>query len=576
VSTTAVGFSPVPQGNSVITGGVTATANAEGESPLGFIDALLGMLSEGVSPDVPAATGVETEAGTEADLGALANLGLAVDTAIKSDLPATLPENGKQVLADLVAAIAAIDDAVQNGQPIDPALNKKLSETLDDLAGMLGISLPAPPAIDPAITAAAGGAVIATDAELQAGLTAENKPLPPGFEIAPPAEPADAPSSDELAEAFLDAAAKAVTPAQVEEEQPETPPATQTPAGGETEIDPESPLGRLVAKLTEIAEKLESRAPNASAKLEAVVAKLTARALDGETIAKLEADLAATDVEALLAQRPDARAADKPAPPPFTAPTLPMPEVVVQPPKQATPAPKAVEPAAPSEPELAPPEEPRVAKDARPADKPDTEPKLRERGSFASHLADARNDKAAEPNAQGQQAQSPAAQVKTELGIVTPKAVHAAYQAPVQQINVPQVAFEIVRQFNHGNSRFQIRLDPPELGRIDVRMHVDGDGNVHARMTVERAETLDLMQRDQRSLEKALAQAGLDSGKTNLEFSLRQNPFARDGQNPQHQQGNGSPFSRNAFAGSEAEPEIPSTTTQYRGLATPSGVNLFV
>ena len=154
--------------------------------------------------------------------------------------------------------------------------------------------------------------------------------------------------------------------------------------------------------------------------------------------------------------------------------------------------------------------------------------------------------------------------------------MHAAYQAPVQQINVPQVAFEVVRQFNHGNTRFQIRLDPPELGRIDVRMHVDGDGNVHARMTVERAETLDLMQRDQRSLEKALAQAGLDTGKTNLEFSLRQNPFARDGQGQQqHQGGNGSPFAQHRVEADEVS-EVTSTTTQYRGLASPSGVNLFV
>ena len=51
-------------------------------------------------------------------------------------------------------------------------------------------------------------------------------------------------------------------------------------------------------------------------------------------------------------------------------------------------------------------------------------------------------------------------------------------------------------------------------------------GQVNARLTVERAETLDLLQRDQRALERALAQAGLDASKTNLEFSLKQNPFA--------------------------------------------------
>ena len=91
------------------------------------------------------------------------------------------------------------------------------------------------------------------------------------------------------------------------------------------------------------------------------------------------------------------------------------------------------------------------------------------------------------------------------------------------------LAVEIATQARAGNSRFEIRLDPPELGRVDVKMHVDNSGTVNARLTVDRAETLDLFQRDRQALERALSQAGLDSGKTNLEFSLRQqhhNPFA--------------------------------------------------
>src|SRR5690606_42073206 len=85
----------------------------------------------------------------------------------------------------------------------------------------------------------------------------------------------------------------------------------------------------------------------------------------------------------------------------------------------------------------------------------------------------------------------------TAAAAAATKTVHAAYQSPPQQINVPQVAFEMARQFQAGNSRFQIRLDPPEPGRIDLRMDMDRAGNVMARMTVERSETLDLMQRDQ-------------------------------------------------------------------------------
>jgi flagellar hook-length control protein FliK len=150
----------------------------------------------------------------------------------------------------------------------------------------------------------------------------------------------------------------------------------------------------------------------------------------------------------------------------------------------------------------------------------------------------------------------------------------AAYQAN-PQINMPHLAFEMVRQVHNGKSRFQIRLDPPELGRIDVHMHVDNSGNVSARMTVDKAETLDLLQRDQSSLEKALAQAGLDGNKPNLEFSLRQNPFARpDGgqQQPGGQRTFNGGGSETANTADAAEP----APTLYRGTVSAGGVNLFV
>lgn len=592
---TAVGFSPVTPGNSIITG-VAAAAGAAGEgaSPLGFIDALLGMLTQGVTlgAETPADGGAGQQAGGEADTGNIATLGFAVDAAIKGDLPAVPgkpPADAKKLLKDLVAALTAIDDATEAGKPITPALHRKLSEALDDLAGMLGITLLAPPAIDPAITATATGEVVATtvgaptwvpetapDIELSSGLTIENEALPPGYTL-PAQETAEANAPIDLA-AKVVGAMNGATDLPSEAQEPVSGAAPQTAETGEDPvIDPETPLGRLIARLGDIADKLADSAPNARAKLEAVIGRLTSRALNAEMIAGLENELDIAGLETLLAPRPEGKPRPAAASPsPFTAPTLTIPEIVAQPPKQTSPAPKSTEPAAPAEPELGEPGEVKVAKDTQPADKPQPEPAARDRGSFAAHLSEVRGEKLADQANQTQQAQTPTTQVKTELGVVSPKTVHAAYQAPVQQINVPQVAFEVVRQFNQGASRFQIRLDPPELGRIDVRMQVDGDGNVHARMTVERAETLDLMQRDQRSLEKALAQAGLDSSKTSLEFSLRQSPFGRDGQG-QHQQGrDGSPFaSRGDLGASQEVPDVP-ITTQYRGMASARGVNLFV
>ncbi|WP_157950444.1 flagellar hook-length control protein FliK [Pannonibacter carbonis] len=89
------------------------------------------------------------------------------------------------------------------------------------------------------------------------------------------------------------------------------------------------------------------------------------------------------------------------------------------------------------------------------------------------------------------------------------------------QAAAAQVAAQMQQQARPGQSRFQIRLDPAELGRIDVEMTVTKDGEVKAKLTVDKSETLDLFMRDQRSLERALEAAGLKAEQGSLQFSLR-------------------------------------------------------
>ncbi|MGB7078014.1 MAG: flagellar hook-length control protein FliK, partial [Xanthobacteraceae bacterium] len=80
-----------------------------------------------------------------------------------------------------------------------------------------------------------------------------------------------------------------------------------------------------------------------------------------------------------------------------------------------------------------------------------------------------------------------------------------------------------------GTNQFDIRLDPPELGRIDVRLSIDGSGQVTSHVTVDRPETLTLLQNQQPQLQSALEQAGLKTADNGLQFSLRDQSFA--GQN---------------------------------------------
>ena len=92
-------------------------------------------------------------------------------------------------------------------------------------------------------------------------------------------------------------------------------------------------------------------------------------------------------------------------------------------------------------------------------------------------------------------------------------------------VPIAGLAVEIVARAQDGSKRFEIRLDPPELGRIDVRLDVDQAGKVTSRLVVERAETLDLLRRDAPQLERALQHAGLNT-EGGLEFSLRDQSFA--------------------------------------------------
>ena len=87
-----------------------------------------------------------------------------------------------------------------------------------------------------------------------------------------------------------------------------------------------------------------------------------------------------------------------------------------------------------------------------------------------------------------------------------------------------QVAVQIARARDQGVDRIRIQLDPPELGRIDVRLEVSHDGRAQVVISADRSETLDLLRRDALALERALAEAGLDTDADSLSFSRHDDP----------------------------------------------------
>jgi flagellar hook-length control protein FliK len=133
---------------------------------------------------------------------------------------------------------------------------------------------------------------------------------------------------------------------------------------------------------------------------------------------------------------------------------------------------------------------------------------------------------------------------------------------PLVSAPVPleSLAVEIASRALPGRSRFEIRLDPPELGRIDVRLDIDRSGNVTSRLVVEKAETLDVLRRDAHQLERALQDAGLKTSDNGMQFSLRDQAFAE-----RHDRGD-SHGARTLIA----DPELPVT----EGAATAYGLSL--
>ncbi len=98
------------------------------------------------------------------------------------------------------------------------------------------------------------------------------------------------------------------------------------------------------------------------------------------------------------------------------------------------------------------------------------------------------------------------------------------------RLDVPALAVQIVTEARGGNRSFEIQLDPPELGRIEVRLDFARDGRMTTQLLVDRPETLDALMRDARGLEKTLQQAGLRLEDGGLQYQLRdQSAFARNG-----------------------------------------------
>jgi flagellar hook-length control protein FliK len=168
------------------------------------------------------------------------------------------------------------------------------------------------------------------------------------------------------------------------------------------------------------------------------------------------------------------------------------------------------------------------------------------------------------------QSQQLSTQTQQQIKALPP---HALAQMPAA---IVQIGVEMAARHRKGNTQFDIRLDPAELGRVDVRLEIDRDGKVTSRLFVEKTETLELLKADLRGLERALEQAGFRSDPGSLSLNLRDNNQAGHNSAFWNQKG-GSDRGNSANDNGSPEPESAIVQVAYQpGGTAASGLDIRV
>lgn len=130
---------------------------------------------------------------------------------------------------------------------------------------------------------------------------------------------------------------------------------------------------------------------------------------------------------------------------------------------------------------------------------------------------------------------------------------------------------EIARHVAAGREEVLIRLDPAELGRIEVRLSFDREGSLRAVMAADSPAALDMLRREAGDLSRALADAGVRADPQSFRFDSRSGDAGQSWQRG-HQGGEGRSGAEGGMArrGGDAGEGEP----VYRPLRTSGRIDL--
>ena len=86
---------------------------------------------------------------------------------------------------------------------------------------------------------------------------------------------------------------------------------------------------------------------------------------------------------------------------------------------------------------------------------------------------------------------------------------------------VEQVKVNIIKSAVKGVDKIEIQLKPEDLGRVHIKMQISKDGKLQAEIIASHQETLDILQKEAETLQKAFNEAGFDTDNSSFSFSFR-------------------------------------------------------
>ena len=148
----------------------------------------------------------------------------------------------------------------------------------------------------------------------------------------------------------------------------------------------------------------------------------------------------------------------------------------------------------------------------------------------------------------------------------------ANFERLLKQANQPsaseQIRIQMKAMIKNGRSAMVVKLDPPELGQLEIKMQVSKVGKADMIINVERPATLELLQRDSRLLTNALQDAGLKTDSGSLSFNLQ------GGNDSQGGDDSSQPKNIYPIAEEQFDEEIVSAELETHTLAIEQGVNI--